>query len=382
MPEIKIAVISDLHCRVSTIGNGTVTRLYSDQAARPALKHPIYALTQLIRDTENLSVDIILCPGDIADKADDQGLISGYGFLKELQAEFKAGYLLTTVGNHDVKSRSTGDLPFDFLQNFDQNYPLAHEQSNQEFWLNRFTLVSTDKVDCLIFNSCYTHIDAARAGACTIDAAILEAIEARIRDLAPNRIKIAMCHHHPLLHGSANFRDTDVMNGGDQLLNLLSKYQFNFLVHGHKHDPRLTIHNNLPVLASGSFSSRENLLDSGADNVFHLVTINDNPNQGTIDTYIYKPGKGWHLSSGTYFPTHTGFGSQNTTDVLVEQVSTSLRDPNLNHINFMDLVEKVPDLKYLSPTQQEELQRQLKNNHGLEFLPPLQDGSKVLLRMI
>jgi len=59
--SIKIAVISDLHCRDSNESYRT-TYLYSDLLKRPITRHPIEAIKKKITD-EKISCDFLICLG-------------------------------------------------------------------------------------------------------------------------------------------------------------------------------------------------------------------------------------------------------------------------------------------------------------------------------
>ena len=74
--------------------------------------------------------------------------------------------------------------------------------------------------------------------------------------------------------------DFSLMTNAEDLLSLLHRYQFDFLIHGHKHNPRFLVHcspsySHLPILGSGSFSVLIDTLNSGkVDNMFHIVSVN------------------------------------------------------------------------------------------------------------
>ena len=107
--NIKIAIISDLHCKHSSSEGATKsTLLYSDDITGTAMTNPIKALKELINDRE-IETQILLCPGDIADKADPQGLTSGWGYLEAIQKSLKADLLIATIGNHDVNVKCAAD---------------------------------------------------------------------------------------------------------------------------------------------------------------------------------------------------------------------------------------------------------------------------------
>lgn len=118
--KVVITVISDLHCKHSSSEKQgsislTSTNLYSDGLrSENTPKHPVHCLLQEIeRNISAFKSDVLLCPGDIADKVDHQGYITGWAFLEEIGQAINAKNLFATIGNHDVDSRrlSAGKCP-------------------------------------------------------------------------------------------------------------------------------------------------------------------------------------------------------------------------------------------------------------------------------
>lgn len=116
-PSVTIAIASDLHCHSLTSEN-QASFLVADSLRTPSGKHPVEALAELI-DQESLSAELLLCPGDITDKVCIQGLNSGWDFLKEIRDDLRADFLVATLGNHDVDSRSVHSAdPFQVCRGF------------------------------------------------------------------------------------------------------------------------------------------------------------------------------------------------------------------------------------------------------------------------
>lgn len=392
--SLVIAIISDLHCRSksSDLNSAGTTRLYSDIARKPINHHPVSALIELIEEN-NIIADYVLCPGDITDKADNQGMMSGWSFLLDIQRAFKSKKLLTTLGNHDVKSRDfkPDDIrlkdpeittPFDFVKNVDRNYPFDENNINKSYWADHFAIVEDEDSAFFIFNSVYSHINSVTANKCVITQAILSEMENRLKKISSKKYKIAMCHHHPIKHANKTYLDDDVMDKGDLFIDLLNNYGFDILIHGHKHDPRLTVINSFTVLASGSFSALANLADVGADNVFHIIKFSDSSKKGIIESYVYKPQKGWLLNPGSYFPSKTGFGLNIDITDLISKSVTWFNKTKKPFVYYSDFINQFPDFQYLNPKQQEKTQLIMQQEHNLEFVPKLSDGSVKLMKMV
>jgi predicted phosphodiesterase len=356
--KVTIAIISDLHCKYSSGKSQTSVNTYltSDLMPLPVNRNPVEALKKVIKD-QNLKADILLCPGDITDQIDKQGLLSGWKYLEDLKNAFQADHLAATIGNHDVDSRKKlGNDPFDLVQKLSPNFPTSVKTSNDHFWSNKFCLLNADKFDLLIFNSSYSHLDEADAQKSKITDTILAEIEQVLQSLKTNdKLKIAMCHHHPMKHSNMDYNDDDSLEKGDDFLRLLERFDFKLVVHGHKHDPRLNYSNSLPVLACGSFSSMQNLLDVGAQNTFHFIEMSKSNRRGTIRTWTYGPKTGWTQRLDSYFPSFTGFGARPSMDLLAKTCIDYINTKNEATVPYDELVSIIPDLEYLIPEEQEKL---------------------------
>ncbi len=382
--NLKIAVVSDLHCRYSEGKKITEVHSYltSDLTKSPIDRNPIESLKKVIVASE-LKADILICPGDVSDKSDKQGLISGWKYLEELKISFQANNLVGTVGNHDVNSRGTikDNGPFDLLKTFTDNFPTSNDHLNTLYWANDYCILSDTKYDLLIFNSSNNHIDDKLCYESKITPHTLNRIKSELEKLDNNeKIKIAMCHHHPIKHSNMDYKDGDSIEKGDDLLKLLTDFNFSLIVHGHKHDPQLNYHNKLPVFAAGSFSSMMNLLDLGAENTFHFIELSNNKT-GIIRSWIYGPKEGWTQKADTYFPCFTGFGVNVNLDDLASKCSDWFLELNSNHIEYRVLVNKFPEIDFLIPSEQKAFDAILKNKHRIQFLPELLNRPQKLFKM-
>lgn len=374
--ELNVIILSDLHCRYKPNGQTPTTRLYSNLLPKPRIKHPIEALKLLIEKSE-VSADLILCPGDITDQSDDQGYISGFNFLKEVKESLNAKSLVCTIGNHDVDSRGLFVTKFDDIpKNLANTFPFEDAALQDQFWAKNYCVYKKNNYAVIVFNSSYTHTNKENAGRSVIDESILEGIDNDLKKLGDSvDFKLALCHHHPSKHYNITYRDEDVIDKGDLLLNLLNKYNVQILVHGHKHDPRLTYFNSLPVLGSGSFSSYQNVREINADNVFHIINLKKNVRYGKITTYVYGPQYGWQIKPGRYFPCHTGFGYQSDIKSLASECETWFKKNGQELAYYEDLLRDVPNVAHLIPDDQVKLNFELELL-GIALTPSLPDLPK------
>jgi UDP-2,3-diacylglucosamine pyrophosphatase LpxH len=369
---LSIAIASDLHCTLTT--QTSISYLLSDLPKKPINKHPVESIKKVIKE-EGITADLLLCPGDIADKVSKQGMISGWQFLQDIKLALNNASLVATLGNHDVDSRNQHNSgPFEFIKNLVDFKPTEDEVANDSYWRNHFCILHKHNYILLIINSCFSHTNETLAKASQISPAMLEKIDEELhRFTGTDLVKIAMCHHHPIHHSntSLEYKDSDFIDQSDKLLSILERHKFNLVIHGHKHEPRLVNFNSLPIFACGSFSSMANLLDIGCENTFHYITIDTNSKKGTIKTWIYKPFTGWSQKHGSYFPCLTGFGFQSNMENLANECHTWFLKQGKDSVSYTDLLKKFPDISYMIPSDQTSFNKLITDKYGLAFSPNL-----------
>ena len=381
----KVAIVSDLHClyRGEKTPSG-ISHLYTNTPMKPIARHPVYALLDLLEKNPSIRADMLICPGDIADKADEQGLVSGWEFLKKIRNGLDAEHLLSTIGNHDVDSRNNFKYPsgpFEMVRSFVNDFPVPKENEQVKYWSKHFVIIESNEAQVLIINTCHNHIseDGARESIITTDT--LDEIKKEVERLTEKDFRFAFCHHHPVKHSNIDlkYKDGDVIENGDKLLQLLSELRFQIVVHGHKHDPRIKLEHRLTVFAAGSFSSLQNIKELGGDNCFHIVELFPNKRYGVIKTWIYAPTRGWEQRSDREFPCETGFGSEKTAEELAEKFHDYYIKNNNPIVKFSEVVSIYPDVRYLIPEEQKNLNYILKSKYNLSFVPELPDVPKLLI---
>ena len=80
------------------------SRLRVGAAENQPNRHPIAGLLQLIQN-ESLSTELLVCCGDMADRARPTAIKYVWDVLAKLQTALRAHTLIVTPGNHDVDSR-------------------------------------------------------------------------------------------------------------------------------------------------------------------------------------------------------------------------------------------------------------------------------------
>lgn len=378
---MKVAIISDLHCKHrSSEGATQSTLLYSDDIDGSPLTNPIKALKKLLIDKE-IKCDLVLCPGDIADKADPQGLSTGWTYLENIQTTTGSSLLLATVGNHDVNVKcADGEDPSGSLKNFEQNYPVPDKDGiRTKYWQDDFCLVKHDKTLILVFNSCHSHRNSASSRTSHITIDQLDKIKSALNEINVDEFdyKIALCHHHPINHGNLSNPDVDLISNGDDFIKLLESYRFQVVIHGHKHEPKLSYKDSVAIFCAGSLSSTQNVYDLRIENTFHIMEILPGKAMGTIETWVLIPRKGWIQKTGTYFPTFTGFGTRVDTKELALKSVNWLKDQGQELALFDTLRMQIPELDYLTPNDQELFNKAI-GDYNAELTPEFPDRPKYI----
>jgi len=381
--ELTIAIMSDLHCRYG--GEGTLddvgTYLITDLIGVPESRHPIKSLKSVINN-ESLKADILLCPGDITDKANKQGLVSGWAYVNEIKVALGNPKTAATVGNHDIDSYNLNKsaTPDDLLKKLSDSYPTENTDLNNSFWSKNYCIIEQNEFALLIINSSYSQTDKEKAKKCEISTSMLEEIEQDIKRIS-QKPKICLLHHHPIHHSNIDYADSDFVERGDKLLSVLSINGFSIVIHGHKHDPRIVIHDEMAVFACGSFSSLMNLKDVGAENTFHLVRLSLTKRKGKIESWVFGPAYGWSKKHDTHFPCYTGFGSEMSTDAIATRCNEIFNQKGAP-VRYDEIISMVPDIEYLTPTQQKDLARILNTNYSLQFIANLPNRPSILIDTI
>jgi len=369
--SLKITIISDLHCCLSSEDEDyRTTNLYCDSPRKPSNHHPVESLLKLIKE-KKLRSDILLCPGDLTNKASKEGFSSAWSYVHEINTALKSKLLAATLGNHDVDSKfKHSEDAFEIARSIKNSFPVNEEKHEKDFWKDSFCIIEKPKLDLLIFNSSYSHINSDNAKYCIIEPFILEKMEDKLKLLKRNKpYKIALCHHHPMKHSNLDYKDNDSIEQGDNFIRLLDKYGFQIIIHGHKHDPRLTYGiNGFPVLASGSFSSLMNQRETGYRNIFHQLTLLPNLRKGLLESYEFSLTHGW-FDKRAMFPKNTGFGCHDNLDDLANKCKDWLNSQdNKDSAYFKNLIIDIPEIKYLIPDHSENFKDLLLKNHKIDIV--------------
>ena len=368
--DIRIAIISDLHCVYSpenTYENND-SILFSNMLQNGDSAHPITALLKLI-EKEELQCDYLLCPGDITNKMDIQGLISGFNYLQEIKRKLQAKQLICTPGNHDVDfcRRLTKILPqaSSSLKYVSDEYPLDNKTLSDDLINKGYCLYQDEKLIVLCVNSVVNFTDKDSASIIDVNATIINEIEQKLKNLSQEspQIRIVMTHHHPISITDQNYRaydKSDWLENGDRLMDMLEKYGFSLFIHGHKHKAKLYQYDKFTLFCAGGFSAQSNLCLGDDANMFHVISLDyDNHIKGTIETWTFSPRKYQWEKTSVGFPKKQGFGAVAPPGDIANNIIQAQLFKDAGKRRYSDVEQMYPEISYLTKDQYKEFEEKL-----------------------
>jgi UDP-2,3-diacylglucosamine pyrophosphatase LpxH len=376
MKAVKIAVISDLH-----VGRGARARDLCPYP-RDDMREEGFTDTfvEFVKEGR-LSADYLILPGDVSDRAqpDELSLASDVLLRVAKALNVRQSRVLFVPGNHDV-DWSVMPLPGSTASGFRKSQRFA-ALANPEWFFgkilrrSRMKIIETphlalwDFPDLVVvgYNSSWHDSPDVAIHHGLISNEDLVYLDERLgrMELLPNKLRVFLVHHHPLQYSDpiAEEPDFSVMVNADNLLALLQRRQFDFLVHGHKHAPRFRTHISdtsfpLAILGAGSFSAQLDTRWSGyVNNQFHLVEIHGRDSEsgctfGLIKSWTYLCGQGWLESQKNNGIRHLlPFGTYLLPQELRNSVRPVLRElfRNRDYVEWREVVQRLPRLQHLPP---------------------------------
>jgi 3',5'-cyclic AMP phosphodiesterase CpdA len=381
-----IAIASDLHSHPIVAGQEPESFLTCDLQPLPWKRNPIEALKRRI-STTGITADVLLCPGDLANRCSPQGMVTAWTSVNELGETLRAQRVIATLGNHDVDShRLHGDNAFAIARRVGGHFPLDEPVAAGEYWAKHFSIVRIDDTRLLVLNSVASHTNKADALHGLISDATLEALEESLGKTARGPLNIALVHHHPHLHEDIGTGAGDLMHGGQRLIDVLSNHGFSLIVHGHKHHPKISYAQggaaSPAVFAAGSLTHINKAgLATNTRNLFHMLDVRPSRTagcmvEGVVHSWEFNWMDGWNQSTvrSAGFPSIAGFGCRVPPEELASRIVPLIGS---SLVEWPTIEARLPELRYVLPQDKERLLRHLVNFHAVAVLPP--DTSEVLL---
>jgi hypothetical protein len=382
------AIMSDLHCHLFEESDPVTQKMIRPDFSflkvgalrRPSTHHPIQALIDLIHE-QKMTAKALLIPGDLANQASQEGLDYAWESALEVGRELGTRHVIPVLGNHDLDTHKVRGMrtPTYGPQFLRPGFPFANAALCQQFLSEGFCILSIDaEVEIILVNTVIDYSDVAVAKRGSFPMERVENLRQTLGPLPRPRVRIAMMHHHPILHSAKFLNEHDVIETGDQLLRALRELGCGLVIHGHKHEPRLTQMKvpagNIAVFAAGSFSAMLGQIFSVARNLFHLVRIEyvDSPDvilRGYITSWEWAKGSGW--VKALLFPHIIGFGRQVNLEAIIEQLRTLATSKRIRRsFDHAEILGAAPDLAYSSDDDIAHISRELLEKDRLKFANP------------
>lgn len=374
---LRVAVFSDIHAGEASHGD---TYVVTEPPASRTNENPLRDLFALASRT-GLHADVVLCPGDLGNRAHPVGRMYGWGSLQELSSALSCKSLIATVGNHDVETRSSSPDQAQLLKTLSPTYPVNDLTAAEAYWRDGFYIDDSDpQYRILNLNTCADfppfpgehtpeeireeHRLIVERGA--ISEARLAAIEAALAPLSEKTVNIALMHHHPVEHARHDLlKDTyGPAHNGEKFLDVLesaSNCGRWMVVHGHKHIPNFTVDGGsaqspLVLCAASVGGHLWQPIAAIARNQFHIIEFELDRvlglpiTRGRVLTWAWSFGVGWtEAPPTTGLPAEFGFGSLHDPKDLADQVADRFQQSGAEYERWHEVGTAIPSIRYLGP---------------------------------
>lgn len=380
---MKIAVLSDLHVGIEAKSQDLCPRtlVTRREKARFDAKQKDYidAFVRFLKK-EKISADYLLVPGDVTDKGCPAAVKVASDFLEKVRKvlHVQKRHLLFVPGNHDADWDMYDPKDPDLIK---WNYRYAAFQSSKYVFakinqqgkgdlLNNhfFKLWRFKDLLVLGYNSSSTDMPRNKTHAGEIVIQHLKRMEDCLGKCAfGNKLRICLLHHHLKKYAlpKESERDSSAADNAVEFLNLLDKYHFDLIIHGHQHHSFLDGNlGSVPILCAGSFSAEVSSAWEGVvSNQFHLVEINakrDGKHACGVVKSWSNTINGWIESEekkGLHIIGHTrGFGmsiKNPSVELRIRKELSSFVRRNRTFLLRRDVMRHLPELQYLIESKED-----------------------------
>ncbi len=376
---LRVAVLTDLHACVDSKKGDAVSWVTAD--SKGDRSDPFIAAKGLI-EKEGLTADLLLCCGDMTDRANITSQIYAWDQINELGQLLKVDNVYGTAGNHDLDSRPEGDdINFDpkgGLQSLTPSFPCRDEKNFLNYWAKNYFIHNSNEGKYVVLNlnsSAYhgyaNHTDNEEWKHGRISDFTIKSIKKDLSEIdLKGKLKIAFHHHHPIKWNQITDKDYSEMRGGSSFLELLGDISSDqwLVIHGHKHFPEITYgpgsSNSPTIISAGSFSSKRLYSASEVSNQFYIIEIERKAlekfqlNQAgkvyawtwtlTGNDSLWKPS--W-INDG--IPYGAGFGNKDAVSIIANQINQLAL--NEAYLKYEEIEKALPKIQFLLPSDMRNL---------------------------
>ncbi|MEQ5835864.1 metallophosphoesterase [Marinobacter sp. NFXS9] len=355
--------MSDLHAVVNTDYSDDTHLVFKSDSSEFA-----DALLDYIKDL-NEDFDLLVCPGDIANKAQPGSFLQGWKTLNKFAEELKIPELICVPGNHDHESRRNEGVfdPKHKLQFCEPRFPRNNFDECTHFWAWHWCPIINEDYNAVIINSSAYHgfYDENDHGRVAIEVSKQIGDFIKSDKFQEKPINFLLCHHHP---SRMDYVDEDydfeVMDGAAQLIRKIEDSDKGpwMIIHGHKHFPEIRYSQSQSVepivaLSAGSVSAKLHpALMNKTSNQFYIISVDIEKTEkygkaiGEFETHEWTLKEGWHPSKSENLPAKGGFGSPSSPQEIANQIKNLFASKSEPFLEQSDLSGISSDIAYLSPT--------------------------------
>lgn len=385
---ISIAVVSDVH-----IGNKARSADLCPYKSTIQETGFVKAFRKFVADAE-LTADYLVVAGDISSKALPDEFEHASNVISDVAQALKVkkDRIIFVPGNHDVDwgVLKLEGKPLRQEQRYD---PITRKPKTVFARANRrgdgdlfndpyFTIWDYGSEIFVGYNSSW-HDDPELVHHYGLaDLSHLEQLDKRLASISGLGVKtkIFVVHHHPIQFSKRVPEiDLSTMQHADALLATLFKYDFDLLIHGHKHLPNFVPHytlgtSSMVMLGAGSFSASLETWYKYTSNLFHMVQIGGRDEEngcitGLVKTWSYLGPHGWSPTDVLHRIEHKHpFGLHVQPERLAKElaeVCTSLIAKNKKkYVQWSELEKKQPRYKNINSELRRDALRRVASAKG------------------
>jgi 3',5'-cyclic AMP phosphodiesterase CpdA len=368
---MRLLVISDLHIGIKAMAKDLCPYPSTDFKDEKLVEKFLEYLDDYQKRVGTF--DYLVIPGDITHQSNLSEYDCGQAFLNRVLTRIglTESEVVFVPGNHDVDwSVLEGKTIYDAERNFRKRHKYNTLKDSGHIFsrLASGSLVSEPYTREWNFPGCYFlgfnsswHDDSlqdSHYGLIEIEQ-VQQLKKVLQRADLNNKVKIFVVHHHvyPYNNPHPSWREFSCMQNAQALIDLLAEFQFDFVIHGHRHVPFFSVINPngtsmINLLCSGSYSCEVPSQIAGiVGNTFHIIEIEDTDCKGRVLSLAYDPTKPkWVESRENHGITFENpFGNNTPIEDIVRDCSTQidLLDSIQPVIFYNSILKSLPDLKYL-----------------------------------
>jgi 3',5'-cyclic AMP phosphodiesterase CpdA len=379
--QLRVLVVADLHCTTRPPGDDAGSWL-TTTTPRTVRDHPLVGLAALLKPSTE--IDLVLCAGDLCDKADPTALEYVWRELHIL-ADALGAPLIATAGNHDLDSRHKLEIdPRGVLYDLEPPFPAGDAASRDEYWARNYVIVDaparrTDpplwrvvSLNSAAFHG-YTADGSPELDHGRVSARTARRLEGDLAARSRARNSILLVHHHLEQLPDVDLDDRSQIQDADHLAGVLERTGPWLVVHGHKHHARVLYARgsgaSATIFSAGSLAAYSfgQLSTIGGANQAYVLEFRSQEGLETLDlglaitfnSWNWRPNYGWRpASTDAGLPGQGGFGWRTDPRRLSARLAKSVHEKGAP-LDEAELLSLEPRLVHLAPRDVELLVQNL-----------------------